>query len=201
MGTRTNRFLKEVAIMLLFLWIVGSVSGYYSCPKTGRYIDYYLGLEAEYYWGDESEDAVEWWAGETDDDGNCLEPLNTYSCDPLAWSTNQRNATLFTCSEADRKNGVAATCIDAAFACDGYLQCPNGEEEDEAGGGLNDCSEYECPYSELGGFKCDHSWAEWETKLCLHRSWMCDHYDDCVGGEDEPEDECGSGSGDYYYYY
>ena len=62
--------------MLLFLWIIGSVSGYYDCPKTGRYIDYYLGLEAEYYWGDESEDAVEWWAGETDDDGNCLEPLN-----------------------------------------------------------------------------------------------------------------------------
>ena len=66
-----------------------------------------------------------------------------------------------------------------------------------AGGGLNDCSEFECPYSELGGFKCDHSWADWETKLCLHMNWFCDGYADCADGEDEPEEEeC---SGDYFY--
>ena len=146
------------------------------------------------HWGDE--EATEWWTGETDKDGNCLEPHSTFSCNPEDWSNEHRNATLFTCSE---KHNL---CVDAAYVCNGMVECPNGADEQEWNGeetGL-DCSEYECPYPELGGLKCDHGWAEWETKLCLHKGWACDDYQDCASGEDE-EDCSGSGSGDYSYYY
>ena len=124
--------------------------------------------------------------GQTDRDGNCIEPFfGTYSCDPLDWSNDQRNATLFTCSSED-KSGLPEFCIDAAFVCSGQNECPNGE--DEMPGGL-DCSEYECPYPELGGFKCDHAWAQHETKLCLHMSGMCNGNKDCVAGQDEEDCE------------
>ena len=73
-----------------------------------------------------------------------------------------------------------------AFVCSGQNECPNGE--DEMPGGL-DCSEYERPYPELGGFKCDHAWAEHETKLCLHMSGMCNGLEVCVAGQDEEDCE------------
>ena len=49
----------------------------------------------------------------------------------MDWSSETRNATLFTCSEEKwTKNGLKeATCIDAAYVCNGLIECPNGEEE------------------------------------------------------------------------
>ena len=192
-------FLKEVAMLLLLLCI-GSVSAQVGCQKSIARVDFFLGLldpEVPSYWSIGSdEEATEWWTGETDKDGNCLEPHSTFSCNPEDWSNEHRNATLFTCSE---KHNL---CVDAAYVCNGMIECPNGADEEVSNGeetGL-DCSEYECPYPELGGLKCDHGWAEWETKLCLHKGWACDDYQDCASGEDE-EDCSGSGSGDYSYYY
>ena len=179
-------FLKEVAMLpfLLLLSVSSSVSA--DCRKSIYLVDYFLGFDLDYSAWEYSDEAVEWWTGEYDDDGNCVEPHYTYSCDPKDWSTDERNATLFTCSEKE------GTCIDAALVCNGMSECPNGE--DEVPGGL-DCSKYECPYPELGGLKCDHSWAEWDTKLCIHPGWMCDGYEDCLGGEDETEDVGCSGDG------
>ena len=197
MSIRTHHFLKEIT-MILLLWIIGSVSAYYEgiCINSTAYADRRLGLGTEYDFEDWAasnaydEDLVPasytearaYWEGETDKNGNCIEPFfNTYSCDPRDWSTNERNATLFTCS-AD-KSGVPEICIDAAFVCNGQYECPNQADEE----GELDCSEYECPYPELGGLKCDHSWADWDTKLCLHGGWKCDAYEDCLDGEDEEE--------------
>ena len=192
MSIRSHHFLKEIT-MILLLWIIGSVSAYYEgiCINSTAYADRFLGLGIEYafeamYDTDyaDQDEAQAYWAGETDKNGNCIEPFfNTYSCDPMDWSTNERNATLFTCS-AD-KSGVPQFCIDAAWVCNGKGECPNAEDEEI--GGL-DCSEYECPYPELsGGLKCDHAWANWETKLCVHGGWKCDEYVDCIGGEDEED--------------
>ena len=200
MSIRSHHFLKEVT-MILLLWIIGSVSAYYEdiCINSTAYADRFLGLGTEYDFAiylrytfeamyDEDyasyEEARAYWNGETDENGNCIEPFfNTYSCNPMDWSTNERNATLFACS-AD-ESGVPEICIDAAFVCNGVYECPNNA--DETPGGL-DCSEYECPYPELsGGLKCDHAWADWETKMCLHGFWKCDAYEDCLAGEDEEE--------------
>ena len=177
-------FLKQAAMLplLLLISIFGSVLAE-DCKKSTEVVDFMLGFETEYGFWDYSEEAEEWWIGEYDDDGNCIELFSTYSCDPMDWSTDKRNATLFTCSEKE------GTCIDAAMVCNGMNDCPNGE--DEVPGGL-DCSEYECPYPELGVTKCDHAWAEWDTKLCLHMGWVCDAYPDCLSGEDEDEDMCSS---------
>ena len=159
----------------LLLLCISSVSAQ-DCKKSTENVDFTLGFETEYVPWDYSDEASEWWIGEYDNDGNCIEPMSTFSCDPTEWSTDQRNATLFTCSEKE------GTCIDAALVCNGWSECPNGEDEES--GGL-DCSKYECPYPELGGSKCDHAWADWDTKLCLHKGWMCDQYADCLSGEDE----------------
>ena len=178
---RIHHFLREIT-MILLLWMIGSVSG---CWNSTQIIDFLLGSEPEYSLGDPSEEAAEYWAGKVDKDGSCLEPLfYTYSCDPLKWSNEGRNATLFTCAEDDE--GVPEVCIDAALVCTGSYECPNGA--DEVPGGM-DCSEYECPYPELGGLKCDHANAEWETKLCLHSFGICSGTVDCVGGEDEEQCE------------
>ena len=182
---RSSRFLKGITMVLFLLSIIGPASAYVEgiCINSTAFTDRLLGLPIEYTFEDRSEESVEYWVGKRDKDGSCIEPFfNTYSCDPLDWSNNQRNATLFTCSED--KSGVPEFCIDAAFVCNGVYECPN--EEDEISGGV-DCSEYECPYPELGGLKCDHSWADWETKLCLHGGWRCDGEADCLAGEDEEE--------------
>ena len=83
------------------------------------------------------------------------------------------------CSEKEE------TCIDAALVCNGLNECPGGEDENPGG---MDCEEYECPYPEYGVFKCNHTWATWDTKLCAHMGWVCDGYADCAGSEDEPDD-------------
>ena len=164
--------------MLSFLLLcIGSVAAQ-DCKKSTESVDFTLGFETEYGVWDYSDEAVAWWTGDYDDDGNCIEPMSKFSCDPMEWSTDTRNATLFVCSEQE------GTCIDSALVCNGMWECPNGEDEEI--GGL-DCNEYECPYPELGGLKCDHAWADWNTKLCLHKGWMCDYYADCAGGEDEKE--------------
>ena len=107
---RIHHFLREIT-MILLLWMIGSVSG---CWNSTQIIDFLLGSEPEYSLGDPSEEAAEYWAGKVDKDGSCLEPLFfTYSCDPLKWSNEGRNATLFTCAEDDE--GVPEVCIDAAL--------------------------------------------------------------------------------------
>ena len=173
-------------LAFLLLGIFGSVSAQ-GCVKSTELVDFVLGFETNYTFWDHSEEALEWWTGEYDDDYNCIEPLALYSCDPLDWSTDERNATLFMCSEKEE------TCIDAVLVCNGMNECPNGEDENPGG---MDCEAYECPYPEYGVLKCDHAWAEWETKLCAHVGWQCDGYADCAEAEDEPDD-CFSGSGDY----
>ena len=168
-------------LSLLLLGILGAVSAQsgHGCRKTTEMVDFTLGFETNYTYWDYSEEAMEWWVGDYDDDGNCIEPIATFSCDPADWSTDERNATLFTCS------GEQGTCIDAALVCNGMSECPNGE--DEVPGGMN-CEEYECPYPEFGGIKCVGAWAHWDTKICAHMGWHCDGYPDCTGGEDEHDD-------------
>ena len=81
------------------------------CKKSTEVVDFLLGFETEFGYFD------------YDDDGNCIEPGATRSCDLMDWSTDERNATLFTCSEKE------GTCIDAALVCNGITDCPNGEDE------------------------------------------------------------------------
>ena len=84
----------------LLCTVFASASSY--CFRAREYVDAQLGFETEYGVWDSSEEAQFWWGdGETDSDGNCIEPWNTYSCDPEAWTTENHNATLFTCSEED----------------------------------------------------------------------------------------------------
>ena len=183
----------------LLCTVFASASSY--CFRGREYVDFQLGFETEYSYWDNSEEAQFWWLdGETDSEGNCIEPWNTYSCDPDAWTTENHNATLFTCSEED--GDTPARCIDAALACNGMTDCPNGEDEEKgiaqarAEGDtyallklhtftFNNCEEYECPYSDGG--KCDHAWAEAETKLCFHAGWTCDGWEDCLEAEDEAD--------------
>ena len=92
MSIRTHLFLKEIT-MILLLWIIGSVSAYFEgiCINSTAYTDRLLGIPTEYTFDaqhdpeyDFYDEAQEYWAGETDNDGNCIEPFfNTYSCDPL----------------------------------------------------------------------------------------------------------------------
>ena len=147
-----------------------------------------LGIgEPEYSIADESAEAVEYWAGKTDGkSGDCLEPLFfTYSCDPLDWSSNDRNATLFTCEE---ENDVPTICIDSALVCTGKYECPNGA--DEVGGGM-DCEEHECAYPELeAGVRCDISSPDsGYFKGCVMGYWTCNGHADCRDGEDENDCE------------
>ena len=187
-------------ITLLLLYIC---SGYVNadCFRSREYVDYTLGFPTEYDLWDYSNEAQTWWwfGGATDKNGDCIEPLVTKSCNPEDWSTESRNATLFTCSEED--GDTPAKCIDAALACSGESECPNGEDEvrelaeandyydaiDHDEMTYNNCEEYVCPYADLGGGKCDHSWANADTKLCYHASWKCDEYEDCIDGEDEAD--------------
>merc|ERR1712179_817306 len=93
LDNQNHRFRQRNHKMLLLLWMVGSVSG---CWNSTRLMNLMLGIggEPEYSIADESAEAVEYWAGKTDGkSGDCLEPLFfTYSCDPLDWSSNDRNA-------------------------------------------------------------------------------------------------------------
>ena len=100
---------------------MGSVSA--ECKKSTEVVDFLLGFETEYGYFDYSDEAQEWWVGDYDNDGNCIEPGATRSCDLMDWSTDERNATLFTCSEKE------GTCIDAALVCNGITDCPNGEDK------------------------------------------------------------------------
>ena len=76
MSIRTNRFLKETT-MLLLLWMIGSVSGYYEsfCVNSTALVDFSLGLPTLYsFWAifepslNYYDEAAEWWAGQLDDE-------------------------------------------------------------------------------------------------------------------------------------
>merc|ERR1712179_863569 len=86
------------------------------CVKSTELVDFVLGFETNYTFWDHSEEALD-------------------------WSTDERNATLFMCSEKEE------TCIDAVLVCNGMNECPNGEDENPGG---MDCEAYECPYPEYG---------------------------------------------------
>ena len=138
MDKKTGRILPEEkadALLSIFSSVLAQ-----DCKKSTEVVDFMTGFKKEYSFWDYSEEAEEWWIGEYDDDGNCIEQFVTYSCDPMDWSTEERNATLFTCWVKE------GTCIDDAIVCNGMYDCPNGE--DEVPGGL-DCSEYECPYPDF----------------------------------------------------
>ena len=111
-------------MFLLLLLLATSVSAAsFGCKNTPSLIDSYLGLTIDY-------NTLEPVVNED------MDPLVTFSCDPANWSSDRREATLFTCSQKENM------CIDAALVCNGVLDCPNRADEEE--GGL-DCMDAHTP--------------------------------------------------------
>ncbi|MEM6994318.1 MAG: LDL receptor domain-containing protein [Myxococcota bacterium] len=63
------------------------------------------------------------------------------------------------------------TCIVAAYECDAWVDCPDGEDE-------NDCADAGDGGQTCGGFQCDNG-------ECIPAYYECDGEVDCQGGEDE----------------
>jgi lysozyme len=69
----------------------------------------------------------------------------------------------FTCADG--------SCIDASWVCDGWPDCPNGD--DEAG-----CPTPTPTPTSCSGFTCADG-------SCIDASWVCDGWADCPAGDDE----------------
>ncbi|XP_037790409.1 uncharacterized protein LOC119585768 isoform X2 [Penaeus monodon] len=77
-----------------------------------------------------------------------------------SWPTDTSSACSgFVCYNGD--------CISQSQVCNGYSNCPWGEDEEQCGVSTTGCE-----------FSC------WNG-ICIPGSWVCDGYADCPGGEDE----------------
>uniref|UniRef100_A0A0N4ZC09 Very low-density lipoprotein receptor n=1 Tax=Parastrongyloides trichosuri TaxID=131310 RepID=A0A0N4ZC09_PARTI len=67
----------------------------------------------------------------------------------------------------------ALECIPKNYACDGHIDCENGEDEEN-------CAELTCS---SGSFKCPQTPTDKAT--CVPNAWRCDGSQDCIDGSDE----------------
>ena len=65
----------------------------------------------------------------------------------------------------------SANCVHKLNFCDGYNNCPNGEDEGKI------CTDELC--QSIGKIKCNNS------SICINRLSICDGYNDCPNGDDE----------------
>ena len=145
-----------------------------SCLDASLVADYYLGynvsLEFQY-------ELYNYFYSDYDFADACaLEggPKKVGSCDPEAWSTPNRNASLMDCGDD--------LCMDMIYACDGMKDCADGRDEKK-------CKDHVCPY---GMFKCGLKKANGKPytqsfALCIPYWYVCDTYQGCPGNEDEED--------------
>ena len=66
-------------------------------------------------------------------------------------------------------NGLFSPCISYSHVCDGDIDCPRGEDE-------QDCP-FICPYPHY--YRCS------DNGKCIDAAQLCNGYEDCDNGEDE----------------
>ena len=142
-----------------------------SCLDLRLYLDMYLGYSVSpefqedfHSYDDDARDACALEGGQK----------KIVSCDPEAWSTPSRNASLMDCGDE--------MCIDMIYACNGVKDCADGRDEKK-------CKDHVCPY---GMFTCGFLKANGKPykkpfALCIPDFWVCDDYEDCPGLEDQKD--------------